>query len=152
MNKLVVNIVSLLMMVFFVVAGSGFNHVNYCCDTCEHRGIVAIAKHSCGEVHEHEGCQHHDHTATGEDIACSDLSHKTNDCHLLRLKVETPVLVQLITQTVHVEFIDTVVFVPDFGMILSQIPNPLNNSLSPPPLIVAHNSRHILALKSVLII
>ena len=139
-------------MVFFVVAGTGFNQVNYCCSACEHKGIVDIAKHSCGEVHEHEACSNHEHTPSGEDFACSDLTHQTYDCHLLRLKVETPVLIQLITHSVHFEFISSNLTLADFGIIASQIPNPLNNSLSPPPLIVAHNSRHILALKSVLII
>ena len=69
------NTFSLLLGLYFLLAGTGFNIVNYCCDSCESKGIEYIAKHSCEEVHHHKSdcCESHSHASADshQDIACT---------------------------------------------------------------------------------
>lgn len=41
-------------VVYFILAGTGYNIVNYCCDSCESVGIEYLANHSCYDVHHFE--------------------------------------------------------------------------------------------------
>lgn len=91
MKKSIKNSFAILFLAYFILAGGGYNVVNYCCQTCANEGIEAIATSSCDEVH------HHFHTNIilheHDDIACTDINHNPMGCHLLRLSIDTaPVL------------------------------------------------------------
>lgn len=89
------HITALFCALYFLLAGTGFNIVNYCCTGCSEMGIEAVASQSCHAIHhedsnEHEGCCSHDAQKHAGDMACSDTSHQTDDCHLLRIQTDTP--------------------------------------------------------------
>ena len=73
---------------YFILAGAGYNVINYCCQSCSDEGIETIANVSCEAVH------HHQHTKTSDnsngDISCTDVNHHPDTCHLLRLSIDTP--------------------------------------------------------------
>ena len=73
---------------YFILAGAGYNVINYCCQSCSDEGIETIANVSCESVH------HQQHTKTSDnsngDISCTDVNHHPDTCHLLRLSIDTP--------------------------------------------------------------
>lgn len=95
MKLLLRHIFSLIFGLYFLIAGTGFNIINYCCNSCEEQGIENIALHSCDSVHHHESdCCNHDTTQHDEkeSLVCENPSHHPDSCYLLRLKVEIPAL------------------------------------------------------------
>jgi len=81
-----------------MIAGLGFNVINYCCNTCEEHGIVEVAVNSCGELHHNESnccdTKHNKHSENANhDLTCTNISHHPDSCHLLRVNVETPTIV-----------------------------------------------------------
>ncbi|MBQ0033684.1 MAG: hypothetical protein KBS77_00110 [Bacteroidales bacterium] len=74
-RKVLHYILSLVLILFFLVAGTGYNAVHYCCDTCRAAGIEHVAEESCEAIHHHE---HHHH-----DGHC----HHQNSCWLRHLQV-----------------------------------------------------------------
>lgn len=98
MKKVFKHIISVVLISYFFLAGSGINVVNYCCDTCRQHGIVDVAENSCGVLHHSTaGCcdstAHNRENSDDHDLVCSNISHHPNSCHLLRLNVETPTIV-----------------------------------------------------------
>lgn len=82
---------------FFLLAGTGVNIVRYCCAACAAEGIVHVAESSCTAVHHHHTdaipCACGDH----EDMGCSNINHHPDGCHLLRFKVDQPVVAEVFT-------------------------------------------------------
>ena len=154
MTSFLRNTFSLLLGIYFLLAGTGFNIVNYCCDSCESKGIEFIAKHSCEEVHldKIECCE--THSEHSQDLAhdisyAADLSH-ADSCHILRLKVETPTIVSTpefisVTSFTHTLFACESIFM-DFQ------PESSFQYSTPPPDIPLPSGRDILSAKSVLLI
>lgn len=134
---------------YFLLAGAGYNIVNYCCDSCAHAGIEEVAHTSCDALHKHEhesACQHEQ-----EDLACSNINHQTDGCHLLRVKVDTPAIqttAQLLNNTIqsidlfYVSELFLIEFNPDF----------FRTTVPPPNLFIHSTGREILALHAVLLI
>jgi len=73
---------------YFMFAGTGYNVVNYCCQTCAQEGIEAVATNSCNAIHQH--LHSTNHAKQNNDIACSNINHHPGGCHLLRLTIDTP--------------------------------------------------------------
>jgi hypothetical protein len=87
MKIIIKNILSIAFGLYFLLVGTGFNVVNYCCDLCEAEGIEAVVAETCEAVHHHhDGDCRHDHAA--DDMACSDMQHHPDSCHLTRLSVD----------------------------------------------------------------
>lgn len=94
MKGLFKQIFALICALYFLVAGSGYNIIRYCCDGCAEEGIEAVATNSCETIHhtqEHddEACCKHD-AVEHEDIACSDVNHQADGCHMWRLQTDIP--------------------------------------------------------------
>lgn len=71
-SKVILVFLSGLFSILFLMAGTGYNIIHYCCGACESKGIEYIAHHSCGDVH-------HD-----MDVDCCDSDHKhLNHTHQL---------------------------------------------------------------------
>lgn len=94
MKQLYKILFSALLATFFVVAGSGYNVVHYCCEECAKHGIVEVATHSCEEFHHpnKNGCSGHHHINDNDhrDMASTDVIRMNDGCHLLRLHTDTP--------------------------------------------------------------
>jgi hypothetical protein len=86
-KKGLIYIVTILFATYFLMAGIGFNVVKYCCNSCADAGIVALANGSCEAVHHHSPDLKNNHQRS--DIACSNIEHQPNSCHLLRLYINT---------------------------------------------------------------
>ncbi len=149
---------------YFVLAGTGYNVINYCCNYCEKAGIEYVVHHSCQEVHYDDAscCDHGDAHAedqreakngfqfpnlpvTGE--GCFDDKH----CEIQRVNLSEFVTFSgsLTTSVPEVALIK-VFFVSSY---LKDIPNKhLVRQFFPPPEILASTGRDILTTKQVLII
>lgn len=152
MNKLIKHSVSLLLAIFFVFAGSGMNIIQYCCNICSEHGIEEVAEKSCSSFHHHadDCCGTSEDHKHADDIACSDITHHTQGCHILRLNVETPVLVDGAT-----EIIFPTQFLAVFHFIHADLVLSAENEILPthsPPNYIFPSGREILSQKSVLII
>ena len=82
-------IISILLSCIFLFAGSGFNLISYCCNTCAEAGIEKVAEMSCECIHHHhdaDGSEHHQHT-TVENICGHDFE---KGCDLTSLTVDVP--------------------------------------------------------------
>jgi len=79
---------TILSAAYFLLVGTGYNVVNYCCQTCANEGIEAVATSSCNAVHHHSHSSHRQQQ--NSDITCSDVNHNPAGCHLLRLIIDTP--------------------------------------------------------------
>ena len=156
MKALIKHIFSLIFGLYFLLAGTGFNIVNYCCNSCEDEGIENIALHSCDAVHHNESeCSHPEstHNAEMQDIVCENPTHNPDSCHILRLRVEIPALTSVVDLNSIASF--------DFNLFACalnhshDIVSPLetiNANLPPPEDILCLAGREILTTKSVLII
>ncbi|NDV47578.1 hypothetical protein D0T49_11015 [Paludibacter sp. 221] len=157
MKKTLTRILAFVCAVYFLTAGLGFNVVHYCCDTCASEGIEAVANKSCEAIHhehEHEdGCCHHAPSATREDMACSDASHTTDGCHLLRMSTDMPSVVAGvdITPADFGQFIDLPYIIISS---LFELDNPFwdKPSFTPPDDVPLLSGRDILAYHAVLLI
>lgn len=90
-KKGILYIVTILFATYFLLAGTGFNVIKYCCNSCADVGIEALAHGSCEDVHDHSSNLKNNHQ--GNDIACSNIEHQPESCHLLRLYIDTPSVV-----------------------------------------------------------
>lgn len=87
----------------FLLFGTGYNSVIYCCADCKDAGIEAIATSSCECVHHHH---HHHHESQQEihqeddnDNHICDFQEHHKSCEFERISVDTPVFpVQIMSQ------------------------------------------------------
>ncbi len=156
MKALLQHIFSLFFGLYFLLAGTGFNIVNYCCNSCEDEGIENIALHSCDAVHQHESdcCDDiENHQTDNQDMACESPTHHPDNCHILRLKVEIPALTSAV-ELKSIEIFDFNLFACTLNHSFDTV-SPLkttNTNLPPPDEILYLAGREILSSKSVLII
>lgn len=66
---------AMLLSSFFLIAGTGYLSVHYCCDVCREAGIEHVMEESCDAIHHHT--EHH------HDGCC----HHENDCYVHYLQV-----------------------------------------------------------------
>lgn len=155
MRKNLRNIAALALACFFLFAGTGMNIIKYCCDTCSDHGIEEVAANSCSAFHYHESscCDSNEHHETSHnDMACSDISHQTNDCHVLRLNVDIPIIVSENHFELNFSKLNAIVFLQLF--LVTQAFELTSSRLiaHSPPNYSLPTGREILSAKSVLII
>lgn len=151
MKALIRNIISLAFGLYFLLVGTGFNVVNYCCDVCEVEGIEAVAVESCHSIHQHEtSCC--DHVET-EDIVCTDLQHHPDACHLTRLSVEISPLSSVLELNSNSNFeIILFAYIQNNFFETCLADDAILYKLPPPDEILLLNGRDILAAHAVLLI
>ena len=148
------HITSFLLATYFLIAGSGFNIINYCCNGCRDAGIEYVAAHSCSDVHRHEGdvCCSTNHYSNDNKDNTYSLTHSHADhCSVNRFNVETPTLSvnnQILTGQIF-SFVAIVFEANKFVSIASE--TEIYYLKFPPPLLTS-SGRNLLILKSVLII
>ena len=154
MKKHFKQIFSIICAVYFLMAGLGYNVVNYCCESCENKGITAVLSKSCSIIHHEqyiaESCVYASYQC--ENTACAEMSRQIGNCSVLRVQTDVPPLVMA---TASNNF--------DFGWSLcfpSNVQNFQNKYIFqteqavifPPDKIPLYSGRDILTQKSVLLI
>lgn len=83
------NILAVFFGLYFLVVGTGFNVVDYCCNSCEDEGVEALIVESMNELsHGEMSCCESEET---EETSCNNLDY-SNSCELTRLSLEpTPI-------------------------------------------------------------
>lgn len=134
---------------YFLMAGAGYNVVNYCCQLCAAEGIEAVATDSCSDVHKHK--HNKAHSQQKEDLTCSDINHHSENCHLLRVNTDVPSFHALsLLKFFQTHAID--LDIPDFGLITEKTEFLVRNNIPPPEVPVSKSGRAILAFHAVLLI
>ncbi len=151
MKRFLLHIISLVLAVYFLLAGSGFNVVDYCCNGCREAGIEYIAHNSCFAVHNHEGdtccsAEHED-----EDHTISKTHSHKDHCSVNRFNVETPT-VSFSSQLFSAQILQPVFVLVNLSNLLAETSVTENFYLKFPPPFLTSSGRYILSLKSVLII
>jgi hypothetical protein len=148
--------ITLLAGVVFLV-GSGVNYIHYCCHECSTKGISEIAKELCmanqlvapvEKTSETDCCS--TKQSTTKPMSCGHMSHAgTKDCcKITRLQIDLNDQVAKIT--VNADF-TWHVNLPNNQLLCEIVEQPVASTerFYPPPL---YTSRHLLSLKSVLLI
>jgi hypothetical protein len=134
---------------YFLVAGVGFNVVNYCCKSCENEGIEMVATDSCFAVH------HHLHTKNPQklhaDLLCADIAKHADNCQFMRLNTDIPsfqAMNNLLVKQICTVYLFNVF--SNFFAEKTELSNPIN--IPPPENYLSMSGRSILTFHSVLII
>lgn len=149
-KKLPTYIFVILSAAYFLIAGAGYNIIQYCCDSCAHSGIEEVAHISCDSLHKHQHATAtpHDHD---DDMACSNVGHNANGCHLLRVKVDIPSIQSTSQLTGNsIQNID-LLYVSEVLFAISG-PESFRNTIPPPNSHILASGRELLALHAVLLI
>ena len=80
---------ALLLSAIFLLAGTGFNVIRYCCQDCAKAGIEKVAEMSCNCIHHHhhtDGTEHQSHPES-ENMCFHNLEM---GCSLTRITVDVP--------------------------------------------------------------
>ena len=157
MKQIFIHITILILSCYFLIAGLGFNVINYCCNTCEAHGIVEVASNSCGELHHAEtdcceSSEHHHESDSTNDLTCTNLTHHPNSCHLLRVNVETPTIVVAIVEKIQLKGVNLLLPVLFEILTISDSTESKFFTAYSPPDTPLKAGRSILTAKSVLII
>lgn len=112
-NNILYTTLALLFSAIFLIAGTGYNIVHFCCNDCEVAGIETVTETSCMSVHEHfchDESTEHQH---GEEaMACM---HELNKgCDLKRLTVDVPSI-----QTPDYDFLDYSLLTAETGSVFA---------------------------------
>lgn len=161
-SRFIVSLLSAVFSFLFVVAGTGFNIINYCCGTCESKGIEYIAHHSCYEAHhdQDDACCHADnqqamglyHINLMTDTDAETCSTDSNHCDVQRLQVdEFSVSKNLALSSIDIDYHSFNFFLAYFSYKPS-VENTIEYLSSPPPDASLPDGREILCKKAVLII
>ena len=144
------NILSALFGLYFLVAGTGFNVVHYCCNICEDEGVESVIVESMhGMSHSEMNCCENEEP---EESTC-DTSHHTNSCHLTRLSIEPTVLSSVLDVKKDFNF-NIVLFSYVQGRLNEafHLNSDINYQLPPPEKALLLQGRDILTAKAVLLI
>lgn len=141
-------IFTLLFSAHFLMAGMGYNVINYCCDTCANEGIEAVATDSCFAVHHHI---HSKQNRRHDDLTCTDLTHLPESCHLYRLSTDIPSYQSTFSlNSSQIQLQD--LFIPVFLFLTEKNEFFVQNDISPPDLAVSKTGRALLTFHAVLLI
>jgi len=146
MKKYIKYIFSTLFGIYFLFAGSGFNVIRYCCQSCADEGIEAMA----ATMHKHEVkscCE-----TMANDQATSAIQQPVECCHIERLAVEvSPIVVA--SELVHRSVFDLNLFFTENFLNLQDVKliKHFADSFTPPNHLPC-SGRDVLTQKSVLLI
>lgn len=148
-TKAIKHILTFLFAAYFLLVGVGYNVVNYCCNSCADEGIETIATSSCNAVHEHSPKMNTHHSS--DDIACNNINHSPNGCHLLRLNIDTPSFNGNSQITVPSVF-SFDLFFSTLNLMLGNNKHTFLETISPPNRQFRANGREIITFHAVLLI
>ena len=134
---------------YFLIGGTGYNVVNYCCQNCANEGIEEIEMNTCFNIHHHinskESNRQHNffyyYTANQE----------SENCRFLRVNTDIPSYHAQIK--LHVEQFYVVYLFTFFNNSFSRSDEEITHAKLPPPeSLLSKSGRFILTFHSVLLI
>lgn len=147
MTKCFKYLFSLLFSAYFLIAGAGYNVINYCCRTCASEGIENVATSSCFAIHHHTRIKNYQL----DDLTCNDLNHHPGNCHLVRLSTDIPSF-QPMSSLDNSQIQPQDLFIPVFLFLTEKNDFFVQNDFSPPDLAVSKTGRALLTFHAVLLI
>lgn len=94
------NVLALVLAIFFLTAGTGYNLAYFCCSDCENAGIASITTSCCEEIHHHHSDEDetplciqdvdHLHSHTLNTHFCDSFEYNNKSCEFKRLTTEIP--------------------------------------------------------------
>lgn len=144
------NILSIVFGLYFLVAGTGFNVVNYCCNICENEGVESVILESMHKTpHSKMSCCEMEKT---QEMLCHSLEHP-NSCNLTRLSVEPTTISSVLELKKDFSF-QVVLFTDIQGRFLESftVNSGSKYHLPPPEKALILKGRDILTAKAVLLI
>jgi hypothetical protein len=133
---------------YFLMAGAGYNVVNYCCQVCADKGINAVSTSSCFAIHHHTHASQDDQL---DDLTCTNLNHHSENCHLFRLSTDIPSF-QKVSQLNFTQIQPVDLFIPFSIFLTEKTELFVQNNIPPPDVAVQRTGRAILAFHAVLLI
>ena len=131
---------------YFLMAGAGYNVVNYCCKACADEGIEAVSTSSCFAVHHHITTN-----VKYANLSCKDQKLHPENCHLFRLNTDIPSFHAI--KKLHLEQINTVYLFNTLGNFFVEKPElSYQINIPPPGSYLSLSGRTILAFNAVLLI
>ena len=160
MKRTFIQLLSITCAVYFLMAGTGFNFVRYCCDSCANEGIEVVALESCAGIHhnnhDHEGgaCCSHNHDTSGvpDHMSCDDITHDTDGCHLYRIQTDIPSITDNINLAQENEITIIDFNFPILDLLFTEYIQVSQPVFVPPDNIPLQSGRDILAYHAVLLI
>lgn len=149
-------IINISLAIIFLLFGTGYNSVVYCCSDCRSAGLEAIASSSCECVHHHH--HHHDKSEVEQeeqhDNHICDFQEHHKSCTFERITVDIPVFPIQYSQQINAHFPFVLLFFAVEPPYLFDNFNELcYQAHNTPPNDTSQNvGRFLLAKKSVLII
>ncbi len=158
MNSFLKQILTFICAAYFLFAGSGYNIVRYCCEGCAKEGIEVVATKSCeaihhtGHDHDKESCCNHPSSPAHDDMACDNINHQTDGCHMWRLQTDIP-SVYVAEVINHYDFGSVINFPVIILSLLYEYDRPAEQTtISPPDNVPLSGGRDILTYHAVLLI
>ena len=144
------NILTVFFGLYFLVAGTGFNVVNYCCNSCEEEGVEALIVESINELSQGEmSCCKSEQV---DETSCNNLGNN-DSCELNRLSLEPTPLSPVLQLKKDCSF-RILLFSDIQGRLFEafKFNSDSNYHLPPPEKALLLQGREILTAKSVLLI
>lgn len=167
-SKIILSLLSAVFSFIFLIAGTGYNIIHYCCGACELKGIEYIAHHSCEDVHHNEDVNdcdsHHSHhcnhqkTSHTDFVVLNDIHADAETCHsgehcdVKRVQVDD----FSISQSASISNLDIdyqiLTFIETIFNYQTDVVSITAYPANPPPDLCFSSGREILSSKAVLII
>lgn len=147
---------SMVSAIYFILAGTGYNIVQFCCDDCSNEGIDFVLNHSCATIHHEQAHDcfdfNYDKPHVDNQVEQIQTCSNENSCQVTRVQIDEFSIANRVinanTSFIHLFVAITTQFT--FSNHLKYIDE--YNAYSPPPHFFVLKGREILSNKSVLVI
>ncbi|VBB43405.1 hypothetical protein TRIP_D120072 [uncultured Paludibacter sp.] len=152
-NSFVHTVLSLLLAIFFLFAGTGYNLIHYCCTGCNESGMMSMSGCSSADNKEDEDSGfnktpvYYDFQINAQNFA----NHHKNSCEFKRVSVETPTFPNFNINKVNIPF-SVHLFAYFVSVNILPAPEYVLQPTHPPNFPFKFSGREILAQHSILLI
>jgi len=154
MNKVLKHILIILSAAYFLVAGTGYNVVKYCCKSCESSGILKVQVNSCNmntQAKTEKSCCDEVNNQQSDNVLTNFTKGNPMGCFFYRVALDVPVFESTknfeipFSKKIHTHFTTQIIF-STYKLLISE------EIFPPPKYKIPLTGREILMLKNVLII
>jgi len=141
--------ISIFAATYFLVAGMGYNVVNYCCETCAYEGIAEVELVSCNAIHHNSFSLII--TFDKNEKNCHEVLKDLDSCELLRLKTDiATTIVQKPSFENSVKHINSFNLIPELA--INETKPGIQSVIHPPDNYLITSGRTKITLHAVLLI
>jgi len=141
--------ISIFAATYFLVAGMGYNVVNYCCETCAYEGIAEVELVSCNAIHHNSTSPIS--TFDKNDKSSNEVLNDLDSCELLRLKTDiATTIVQKPSFENSVKHINSFNLIPELA--INETKPGIQSVIHPPDNYLITSGRTKITLHAVLLI